>query len=576
MVSAADGPADAAPADTVHLIEQRARQLLEAEDVPAAREVTEQALRTSPNRPELLWLLADVEFADGDQQAGMCCLAKAADASGGDAGAIGRQIQALSEERLWREALVAVEHLPVQVRDDPAVRTAVGDFYNVLSCHAHAVDGYGARAGLSSSARAMRRLSWLRSGGPFTFARRRMDPWEESQLLARLRKIRRTASQLDEVPNLDSLEAHRLKVRTENAYYEWWYRAELIEAIARWHLKWLPAAVLPVWLVLYLTVRSATFLSATPGAAGGTAISAAVALGLAILLVRSTIRDDLTLRGNLRPTPMLFAFLLLLVVLAEIAVVEGYDHHALPTSGWWAWVVFGLAVLPAVCACMLVIGAIEAALTTGWIVSVPREHCQVVLLDTLLYMLLDMQSPSREPDLSRRLERSRQLEWAARRISRDLLPSDFLGNLGSGDWLRQRAAGWAEALRHMQREMISPVPGGQPKLEARLRHEVQCLATGDLGALAWRQPPPSPSQRTTLARKTIEILRTLLVGALPLGLVLTAHAVLHFNSGVFQWLSILTGAWALLCLVTIIDPAIRDKIDTARSLVATIHEARRI
>jgi len=66
------------------------------------------------------------------------------------------------------------------------------------------------------------------------------------------------------------------------------------------------------------------------------------------------------------------------------------------------------------------------------------------------------------------------------------------------------------------------------------------------------------------------------IGALPLGLVLTAHAVLHFNSGVFQWLSILTGAWALLCLVTIIDPAIRDKIDTARSLVATIHEARRI
>jgi uncharacterized protein HemY len=160
VVSAADGPADAAPADTVHLIEQRARKLLEAEDVPAAREVTKQALRTSPNRPELLWLLADVEFADGDQQAGMCCLAKAADASGGDAGAIGRQIQALSEERLWREALVVVEHLPAQVRDDPAVRTAVGDFYNALSCHAHAVDGYGARAGLSSSARATRRLSW--------------------------------------------------------------------------------------------------------------------------------------------------------------------------------------------------------------------------------------------------------------------------------------------------------------------------------------------------------------------------------------------------------------------------------
>ena len=506
----------------------------------------------------------------------MSCLAKAVGASGADAGAISRQIQELSKERLWREALITVEDLPAQVRDHPAVRAAVGDFYNARACHAHAVDGYGDRAGLSPSARAKRRLSWLRSGGPFTFTRRRMDSWEESQLLARLRKRGRTTAQLDTVPNLDSLEAHRLTVRLENVYFEWWYRAELCSGIARWQLKWLPAAVLPVWLVLYLTVKGGAFLSGTPGAVWGTLISAAVALGLAILLVRSQIRRDLTLRGSLRPTLTLFGFFLVLAVLAEIAVAEGYDHRALPTSGWWAWVVFGLAVLPAVCACILVAAAVEAALATWWILSVPHEHCQIVLLDRFLYMLLEMQSSPRQLDLKRRLLWSRELEWAARRISRDLLPSDFLSYLGSGDWLRQRAAGWAEALRYMQREMITPVPGGQPKLEARLRHEIQCLATGDLGALAWRQPPLSPLQRTTLARKTIEILRTLLVGALPLGLVLTAHAVLHFNSGVFQWLSILTGAWALLCLITIIDPTIRDKIDTARSLVATIHEARRI
>jgi hypothetical protein len=197
VVSAADGPADAAPTDPLHLVEQRTRELLEAEDVPAARVVTEEALRDWPNRPEPLWLLAGVEFADGDQQAGMCCLAKAVDASGGNAGAIGRQMRALSEERLWREALMALEHLPAQVRDDPAVRAAVGDFYNARACHAHAVNEYGDSAGLPSSARAKRHLSWLCSGGPFTFMRRRMDSWEESKLLSRLRKGRRTTAQLD-------------------------------------------------------------------------------------------------------------------------------------------------------------------------------------------------------------------------------------------------------------------------------------------------------------------------------------------------------------------------------------------
>lgn len=78
----------------------RSKALLEADDVSAAREVVEEALRTSPNRPELLWLFADVEFADDNRQAGMCCLVKAAEASGGDVGAIGRQIATLSKNYL--------------------------------------------------------------------------------------------------------------------------------------------------------------------------------------------------------------------------------------------------------------------------------------------------------------------------------------------------------------------------------------------------------------------------------------------------------------------------------------------
>lgn len=574
MVNAADGLGDAAPADPVHLIEQRARELLEAEDISAAREVTEEALRTSPDRPELLWLLADVELADDNQQAGMCCLAKAVEASGGDAGAIGRQIGALSENYLWRAALIVIEHLPVQVRDNLAVRTAIGNFYRAIACHAHAIEGYGDRTGLSSSTKAKRRLSWLRSGGPFPLVRRRTHSWEESQMLARLRKGVRASAQLSAVPNLDSLEAHRLKVRMENSDYEWWYRYELLYAIFFWQLRLLPIVCLPVWLVLYLIVSSVSFLSGTPGVVLGTLISAAVSVGLAILLQRTQVRSDLTVRSLLRPTPMLFAFFLALAVLAEIAVAEGYDQHALPTSGWWAWVVFGLAVLPAVCASMLVAAAIEAVMGTRWILKVPRGNCQVTLLEMLLRMLIDMQS--RQLDLELSIYWSRNLEWAARWVSSDLLPSGFLSFLGSGDWLRRRAAGWAEALRYMQREVIASVPGGQPKLEARVRHEIQCLAIGDLGALAWRRPQPPPSQRTTRARKMVEILRTLLAGGIPLGAVLVAHAVLHFNTGVFQWLIIVTGVWALLCIVTIIDPAIRDKIDTAQTLTSAIREARRI
>ena len=91
---------------------QRARELLEIGDIRSAREATEEALRTSPDRPELQWLAAEVELADGDQQAGMCCLAKAVDAGGRDAAAISRQIRALSENRLWRTTLSSRTYCP--------------------------------------------------------------------------------------------------------------------------------------------------------------------------------------------------------------------------------------------------------------------------------------------------------------------------------------------------------------------------------------------------------------------------------------------------------------------------------
>ena len=211
------------------LAELRARDLLDAEDVPAAREVTEDALRAWPDRPELLWLLADVEFADGDQKAAMCCLAEAVDASGGDAAAISRQIGALSENHLWRETLTTVKHIPERVHDDPLVRAAIGDFYRTLNCHGHAVScGYWGSSGLSSSARKKRRRSWLRSGGPFTFVRHRVDAWEESQLLSDLAKTDVQPLSWMTVPDLDSRQAHRLKVRLENAYYEWSYHYELL------------------------------------------------------------------------------------------------------------------------------------------------------------------------------------------------------------------------------------------------------------------------------------------------------------------------------------------------------------
>jgi hypothetical protein len=189
----------------------------------------------------------------------------------------------------------------------------------------------------------------------------------------------------------------------------------------------------------------------------------------------------------------------------------------------------------------------------------------------LLLVRYDLKSSNSFRGMPRRLYHSHHVEFAARCLSRDLLPQSSIGYLGSGDWLTGRAAGWAEAIRYMQRLIIAPVAGGQGKLEALLTREIRCLASGDLGALAWREPPPPPSRRATFRRRAISTARAIVVAALPLVVVLTAQPFLHVSPGVFSWARITTGIWALLYVLLSIDPTMRDKLGAAQDLANLMH-----
>ena len=142
------------------------------------------------------------------------------------------------------------------------------------------------------------------------------------------------------------------------------------------------------------------------------------------------------------------------------------------------------------------------------------------------------------------------------------MPTFYIGYLASGDWLTEQAAQWAEALRQMQREMVASVPRIPARTEAALAHEIHCLATGDLGALARCAPPPRPSRRD----RTVSAFRTVLEALLPLALVLAAqpivHGILHRTPWLWYWFLIGTIIWALFIVLLWLDPALRDKIET--------------
>jgi len=545
-------------------IVRNAKEQLAMGTVRQARTIVRNALDADGSGVcRVYWLLvmADVEFADSDLLAAKAWLAEAVDASGEEPEAVARkirpdavagQISALRCNRLWRDALDAVKNIPPEIRDTAEVRAAEGDFYYDCGCHAHASERYGWRPGLRRSA------SWLRSGGPFAAIRKRVFKWEEEKLLPSLEQRRSTIDQIDDV-GLEDVHAQQLRLQLETLNYRYssnWYRWNAVERLG---YRLLPAVILPMWFVLLVVVHQAGFASGWGAAAGAAAVSAFIAASSVVLLVIVLFRSNLRLRFRWW-APAWFT-----IVVLVTAAGEGFDRRVLPVGGWWSWVVLGVVTALAAIACLLAAVMIVNWLWQRWLRKLHRENCPLVVLDLLLDVLDYLRTATGNRSIGRRLSLASRLEYAAQCVTRDLLPSSTTSFLGSGDWLVQRAAGWAEAWRHMQRQMVASVPGDLTKLEELLVHEIRCLATCDIGALAWCEPPPPPSRR----RQVITWARVILVAGLPLAAILITQQFVHVP-GVFSWAA---GIWAVLYVVLSLDPTIRDKVETAHEIAGLIRTA---
>ncbi len=327
------------------------------------------------------------------------------------------------------------------------------------------------------------------------------------------------------------------------------------------------AAVLMAWPVLFVISRQAGFASGPAGTVLGTTLSAVIATVPVVLLAVLLFRPDWQPRNSnlMVSNGGLFACFVA-AGLAVAAVIGAYDQHALPTTGGWSWALLGTLAIPLTLFCYFAINLIVNSLWWWQLRRLIRKDCPLAVLDVLLAVFDNLRDPLECRHLGQRLNLAAALEFAARRITQDLVPTFYIGYLASGDWLTEQAAQWAEALRQMQHEMVASVPRIPALTEAALAHEIRCLATGDLGALATRAPPPRPSRRD----RAFRAFRTVLEALLPLVLVLVAqpiaHGILHRTPGLWYWFLIATIAWALFIVLLWLDPALRDKIETASQI----------
>jgi len=573
------------PGSTSETTQKDAKQLLEQGEMRAARELIEKELRTEPNCAELLAMLADVEFADGNVMAGQKRLADAAKASGWNAEFTARRIRVLGLNGLWSDGLRAVGSIPEEVRHDSQVRAEAGGFYRRCGCPAHAACCYGLRAGPFARVRVARLWCWLLSDGPCARTRRKANKpeedkankpeenkakweedkaykWEEEKLLSWLRQPMGYTDQLDHIPGLQECDARRVRTELGRLQYPRWHLWVRWMAVGRWLYYWQFAAVFVAWPVLIVISRQAGFASGPAGAVFWPLLSAFIATEPVALLAVLLFRPDWEPRGNL--TISIGAIFACFVVagLAVAAVIGAYDKHALPTAGVWSWVVLGALAVPLTLFCYFV-GSLFFNLAWLWqLHRLIRKDCPLAVLDVLLFIIDGLRDPLECRHLGQRLNLAAALEFAARRIARDLVPKFYRRYLASGEQLTEQAAQWAEALRQMQRQMVASVPGIPAQTEAALANEIRCLATGDLGALAARALPPRPSRRD----RAVSAFRTVLEALLPLVLVLAAqpivHGILHHTPGPWYWFLIATIIWALLIVLLWLDPGLRDKIET--------------
>jgi hypothetical protein len=199
-----------------------------------------------------------------------------------------------------------------------------------------------------------------------------------------------------------------------------------------------------------------------------------------------------------------------------------------------------------------------------------RRRSRAAIIDHLLDLIGEMGSRTNRNDLLMRSRWVDLLEQIAKRVERDL-PKRY-GSLdpATAEWMSHRAAGAAHWVRRLQQQVMLPTEESWDRLAASLRFMAATVAAGDFAGLRWVSPSLLPRRRKRLT-VVASVLRTTTVMGLP-ALVVVVVGFLIPLGGSYRSATLISLGWAVLYLLLSLDPALRDKIDTARGLLGTVRD----
>jgi Tfp pilus assembly protein PilF len=529
----------------------------------AAREQLSKAFDRFGERGDLLVRLADIHRDDDQLQAAMTAYKRAVTADPADSAIAAKYCNFLNDLGLQRQALALIAALPSDIAGHPRVREQLGTIYHEAGWRALAVDAYGRACELTPSARRDRLLCWWASGGPIPVFRR----WVRAFDHRAQRNWHRYSRALPILDDLDQAERfnHALITGEVDDYLEAWARRwtpvdvaqDLVQHWVYRYLISLTAAWVAVFVALDLTSPRKGMASA--------AIAASISIAIAVLLRKP-------LRGFADAARSAVGWLIRSVLSGAALVAGGITLITAVSAPPASAGVAGLALVTAVGVTALEAVSLYAPAVVGAFrhQALARSRPRAAILDRLIDLIYYIDRSDLRNDLAYRSHWMWLLEDAATRLERDL-PKTFPGrDPQTTEWVRERAAGAAAALRSMKRHIAVPAPGSWDRLAAGLRQDAAALVSGNLRLMRWTQPPSAQAKRRSLLLRVLAVTQRVLVAAIPVVVVFALQPVLKLSGSNLALARGVAIFWAVFYVIISIDPALVSKIQQARDVFTEI------
>jgi tetratricopeptide (TPR) repeat protein len=546
----------------------RADELVEEGRFAEGLAVLNQASAGHRANSRIVRKLAWVEWRQGHSRASLSHLATARELEPSDISTIQDQMRSLGAMGRFRDARTILDQLPDSVCRDPQVRVLHAELFREMRLVTLAFDAYGDPRPLSGPDKRARRRLWWRTGGPLSFVRQRIRRFETGVL-----RVWRTSSRrlqaLDALcwpPGFDqnvirsSIDWH---LQRSALMSEWW------SSVARWlgrvHVS---IAAVAIWVALFqVALRAVSLPAAWAATAATVGVVIAYALYQVIFFRLVTYIRVWRGRGMALPAAAVAGMVLLAGGYAAVNV-PGEVHGWSVLAGSVLLAVAGMAASYFVLVVLIFVPGV-LGIRSLWRVGARED-----ILDELLAVLDDLSDPDLRNDLESRASWMAHLENAAYAMERNLPARLHLSDRATADWAADRARGAATALRRLKRQIAAPTGGSWDRLQTALQHEVVALATGELGRLRWAAPPSRATTRRSRWRAAVDLLRTGVVASAPFALVYATQPLLQLNPDALGWARVAGLAWFVLYLLLAMDPTLREKIETMRSITSLVSSAR--